>query len=229
MLTAVVGSGRKRPHWSNGQWLPPRVRPAHRRRRRTGTELRAGVVERGEADLVDDDDLGAKDGVDDPTDGVVGQTAVERLDELGGGEVAHPPAGVDRRVAERHEQVALARPRRAEQTRVLLGRDPLEAGQVVERPARHRRGGLVELLERLAHREGRRLQPSTGVGHVARGDLGLDQGAQEVLWAPALRLGRDEQLRRELAHGGELQPAQARGQIRRQRRRRGGHCASLGA
>ena len=47
-------------------------------------QLGAGVVERGEPDLVDDDQVGAQQGVDDLADGVVGQAAVEGVDEIGG-------------------------------------------------------------------------------------------------------------------------------------------------
>jgi hypothetical protein len=45
-------------------------------------ELGAGVVEQSEADLVDQDEVGAQDVLDDATDGVVGQAAVEGLDWL---------------------------------------------------------------------------------------------------------------------------------------------------
>ena len=51
-------------------------------------QLAAGVVERGEADLVDDDQLVAAHRFDGFADGVVGDGAVEVLDELDGGEVA---------------------------------------------------------------------------------------------------------------------------------------------
>jgi hypothetical protein len=51
-------------------------------------ELGACVVERGEARLVDDDEVVAEQVLDDAAGGVVGQAAVEGLDEIGGGEVA---------------------------------------------------------------------------------------------------------------------------------------------
>ena len=57
-------------------------------------QLCAGVVERCEADLVDQDQLVAKQGVDYCADAVVGEAAVEGFDELGGGEVADPVSGV---------------------------------------------------------------------------------------------------------------------------------------
>ena len=40
-------------------------------------QLTASGVERSEAELVEEDQIGAKDGVDDPTDGVVSEAAVE--------------------------------------------------------------------------------------------------------------------------------------------------------
>ena len=58
-----------------------------------------------------------------------------------------------------------------------------------------------------------------GVGGVAGGDLGVDQGAQQFLGCPPLGLGGDQQLGGELAHGGELEPAQPGGEVGCQRRR----------
>ena len=39
------------------------------------------------------------------------------------------------------------------------------------------------------------------------GDLGFDQGPQHLFGGPALGLGGEQQLRSELAHRGELEPA----------------------
>lgn len=55
--------------------------------------LGAGVVERGEADLVDEDEVGFEDLFDDPSDAVVDESAVEGLDQLGGGEVSSAAGG----------------------------------------------------------------------------------------------------------------------------------------
>ena len=96
MLTAVVCSGRNRPQDSKGQWRADAQGAAF-----VGggdepeQQLGAGVVERGEPELVDDDQVVAQQGVDDPADAVVGQAAVEGLDEVGGGEVADPVPGFD--------------------------------------------------------------------------------------------------------------------------------------
>ena len=52
--------------------------------------------------------------------------------------------------------------------------------------------------------------------------LGLDQGAEDLLGCPALGPGDLEQFGRQLADRGELEPAQAGGQVRVQDRRLGG-------
>ena len=50
-------------------------------------QLGGGVVQGREADFIDDDQVVAEQVLDDPADGVVGQAAVEGLDEVRGGEV----------------------------------------------------------------------------------------------------------------------------------------------
>jgi hypothetical protein len=49
-------------------------------------QLGAGVIERGEAEFVEDDQVDSEQRFDDLADGVVGQAAVEGFDEVGGGE-----------------------------------------------------------------------------------------------------------------------------------------------
>jgi hypothetical protein len=51
-------------------------------------QLGAGVVQGREAELVDEDEVVAEQRVDDPSDAVVREAAVEGLDEVGGAEVA---------------------------------------------------------------------------------------------------------------------------------------------
>ena len=87
-------------------------------------------------------------------------------------------------------------------------------------------GGDVELVEGLGDRERGLPHPGADVGGVAGGDLGLDQGAQELLGGPALGLGGDQQLGGELAHRGQFQPPQPGGQVGGQRRCRRGHAGS---
>ena len=56
-------------------------------------QLGAGVVERGEPDFVDQEQVVAEQGLDDFPDAVVGQAAVEGVGQVGGGEVADLAAG----------------------------------------------------------------------------------------------------------------------------------------
>jgi NAD(P)-dependent dehydrogenase (short-subunit alcohol dehydrogenase family) len=72
--------------------------------------------------LVADDQLVAEQGVDDPSDAVVGQAAVEGLDQLGGGEVADPVSGGHGGVAERDQDVTFCRFPRARGGRGSPGR-----------------------------------------------------------------------------------------------------------
>lgn len=89
-------------------------------------QLTAGGVQWSEADLVDDQDVVAEDRFDEPTDAVVGVTAVEVLDQLGGGEVSDLAAGFDPSVSQGDQGVALARPGRPDQRDVLFCLDPLQ-------------------------------------------------------------------------------------------------------
>ena len=86
-------------------------------------QLSAGVVEWGEPNFIDDHQVGAQDGVDDLADGVVGQAAVEGVDQVGGGEIAHLVTGV----AKPDEGVALAAARRADDGQIVLGANPFQA------------------------------------------------------------------------------------------------------
>jgi hypothetical protein len=73
-------------------------------------ELGAGVVHGREANFVDQDEVGLHDLLDDPADRVVGEPAVEGLDEIGGAEVAHPLSLLDGAVSEGDQEMGLARP-----------------------------------------------------------------------------------------------------------------------
>src|SRR5205085_7152042 len=68
-------------------------------------QLGASVVERGESDLVDQDQVVAEQGVDYLAGGVVGQAPVEGFGEVGGGVVADLVAGADRGDAERGQDM----------------------------------------------------------------------------------------------------------------------------
>jgi hypothetical protein len=83
-------------------------------------QLRAGVIQRGEPDLVDQDEVVAEQGVDHPADTVIGQAPVEGLGELGGGVVADLVPGRDGGGAEGDQQVALARAGRYPRFRLVI-------------------------------------------------------------------------------------------------------------
>ena len=124
----MVCSGRKRPQLSNGQC---EATPAGTALVGGGHEaeqqLRAGIVERCEAQLVDDDQVGPQETLDDAAHRVVGEAPVERLLEVGGAEVAHPDADLDRGLPERHEKMALAGAGGTDEHHVLTCPDPLQA------------------------------------------------------------------------------------------------------
>ena len=130
-------------------------------------QLGAGVVERGEAHFIDDDQVVAEQVLDDAADGVVGQTAVEGFGEIGGGEVADLVACCDGSDAERDQAVGFPCPGRADCAVVLRGPDPFQRGQVIERRLRDRGGGDVELPDGLEYRERGGFHPGAGVGLIA--------------------------------------------------------------
>jgi hypothetical protein len=101
--------------------------------------------------------------------------------------------------------VALAGAGGSHEARVLLGLDPLERGEVVKARPRDRGDGDVEVLERLRDGKAGLLEARQCIGGVPAGDLGLDEGPQQLLRCPALGPGDDEELGGDAAHGGELQ------------------------
>jgi hypothetical protein len=166
------------------------------------------AVEGGEAEVVDDDEVVAQEALDEFADGVVGEAAVERLDQLVGLEEADLVAGGDRGAPERLGEVALADTSRAGETQVVVALQPFQRGEELERRARQRAGLDVEAIERLGRREAGGLQAGALVGRLARGDLLADQGGEQLVRRPALGLGGLQQLGRELAHPAQPQPAQ---------------------
>ena len=85
-------------------------------------QLRAGVIQRREAQFVDQHEVVAQQVLDHSSDAVVGQRPVEGFDELGGGEVPNSVSCFDGGDAERDQDVGLAGAGRADQTGVLRGR-----------------------------------------------------------------------------------------------------------
>ena len=77
-------------------------------------------------------------------DGVVGEAAVERFDQLVGLKEADLLAGGDRGATERLGEMALADTGRAGETEVVVAIEPLERGEELERRARQRGGVDIE-------------------------------------------------------------------------------------
>ena len=78
------------------------------------------------------------------------------------------------------EDVALAGAGGSDHAQVLRDADPFQGGEVVERAGRGGGGGHVELLESRVDREGGLAESSAPVGLGAGGDLGFDEGAQQL-------------------------------------------------
>ena len=155
-----------------------------------------------------DDQVVAQEGLDDLADAVVGEAAVEGLDEFGGGEVPDPVAASTAAWPRAIRVWLLPVPAGPMRVRFSLARDPFQGGEVG--PGR---GGML-LADRsnssmvLSDGEAGLLAAQPGVAGVAGGDLGLDQGPQQLFGCPALGLRGDQQLGGDAAHAGELEPAQ---------------------
>ena len=85
------------------------------------------AVKRGEAEVVDDDEVVAQEAFDQLADGVVGEAAVERFDQLVGLKEADLVPGGDRGPAEGLGEVALADSRRPGEAEVLVALQPESA------------------------------------------------------------------------------------------------------
>ena len=225
----MVCSGRKRPHSSNGQCDADAEGSAFVGGGDEAEEqLGAVVVERREADLVDQHEIRPQDVFDDPADGVVGKPAVERLDELGGGEVADAVAGVDGGVAEGDEQVATCRCRPDRRDRGSPSPRPTPGWPGSRRspwsPTRRPTSNSSSVLV-------------TGKAAVLSRSRALDASREAISASTRVRrnssgaqrwvLARDQQLRGEACAWREAEPAQSGLEIGRAARRcRGAHDRS---
>ena len=84
-------------------------------------QLGAGEVERGKAELIDDQQVGAQEVVNEPADGIVSEPAVKGLDQVCGGE-ADPKPSLDSSVTQADEEISGAR--RADLARAFAIRHP---------------------------------------------------------------------------------------------------------
>ena len=69
-------------------------------------------------------------------------------------------------------------------------------------------------------------EPGPGVRRVPGGDLGLDEGAEELLGRPPLGFGGEEQLGGEAAHGSQPEPPETGLEVTGKWGGRGGHAGS---
>ncbi len=167
MLTAVVCSGRNRPQDSKGQWeaIPSDLLSYAAATNRNSSW--APVSSQGcEPEFVDDDEVVAKQVLDEFPHAVVGQTAVEGLDQFGGGEVSDAVTGFDCGDPQCDQGVGLSGAGWSDQADVLRGTDPLQAAEVVEGGGRDRGSGDIELREPFGNGEGGLSHPGAGVGLI---------------------------------------------------------------
>src|SRR5260221_11067129 len=112
----------------------------------TKEQLATGVVEWSESELVNQNQLVAQQAADDFADAVVGQAAVEGLDQVRRNDVANFDAGLDGADAAAHQGMAFARAAGPNQDEVLLGTPPFQAGESVNRRPRAERSRNVDGL-----------------------------------------------------------------------------------
>src|SRR5579859_196044 len=188
-------------------------------------QLRTGVIQGSKTQFIDQNQLVAQQLADQLANGVVGQSAVQRFDQISRHQVAHLHATFDGAYTAAQQRVRLARARRPNQEQILFGAYPLQRGDVLKGWARDRGLSHLEALQGLDHRKATMLETNASVGCIARGDLSLQQRAQHFLGTPALRDRGLQHLRRLLTHGGQLEAAQSVDQVHGQRRRyRGDHA-----
>jgi hypothetical protein len=78
----------------------------------TEQQLGTGLIQGCEAQLIDQDQVVAEYGVDELANGIVGESAIEGLDQIGGDEIPHPQASLDRAIPHANQAVAFARANR---------------------------------------------------------------------------------------------------------------------
>jgi hypothetical protein len=141
-------------------------------------KLRADVVKRRKAEFIDHDQVRAQQTLYDPADAVIGETAIQQLNQRCRSEVAHPATSPDGRLAQVDEGVALADAGRSDENQVLASIDPFQRRQVVEGRLRDRGLGHFQLIETLGDREAGLASTVCLIRLIAGRDLGVDQCAQ---------------------------------------------------
>jgi hypothetical protein len=133
----------------------------------------------------------------------------EQRDPFGRGPERDAVAGEAGADSERDREVCLAGAGWSEQDDVLLACEEVELAEVQHRLALERGlEGEVELLQRLAGREARRLDPGLAAVAVAAVGLGLQQRGGELLVGPLLSTGAIGELRQRPSGRGRFELAE---------------------
>src|SRR5579872_4716951 len=74
----------------------------------TEQQLRTSLIQGSKPELIDEHQVIAQHGVDQFADGVVGESAVQRLDQIGSDEVAHAQTPLDSAIANTDQAMAFA-------------------------------------------------------------------------------------------------------------------------
>src|SRR4051794_21549685 len=131
-------------------------------------------VKRDVADLVDDQQRDPLQPIELGVEAAVALRVGQQRNPFAGGAKGDAVAGQTGADPDRDRQMALAGAGRAEQNDVLLAVEEVELAEVQDRLAPQRAlEGEVELLERLARREARGLDPGLAAVAVTAVDLGL--------------------------------------------------------
>jgi hypothetical protein len=163
-------------------------------------------IERDIADLVDHEQRDERQAPQLCVERIVALGLGEPGDPLGGGRERDAVAGQAGANRDGDREMALAGAGRAQQDDVVLGVQEVELAEVLDDLAADRAlEGEVELLERLAGREARGLDPALAAVALARGDLRREQRLGEAIVAPLLLAGSVGELGRRAGGGRGLE------------------------
>ena len=165
-----------------------------------------GVRERSEAEVIENEELGLGEAVEELGVGPIGAGERELAQQAREAVVAGREALATRAVAERAGQVALAGARCAGDEDALVIADPLTAGEPQHERALQTAGRPeVDVFDRGREVELGYLQEPREAPVVTDRDLPLEQEGQAVLEGEALDVGHSELLLEGVGHAGEAQ------------------------
>jgi len=179
---------------------------------------------RQQPDVVDHDELGAKDAPDGLGHRVIRPVSSHQDAQGLEAEPGHPPAGVDGGLAQGLQEHRLARARGATDHQVLLPSDPLHGPKRILGGRGDGRQGRIPNLEGLAGGKGGRWSAGGGGGAVAAGHLLGHEDPEYLGRRPALRFGRGQHLGGSPADMGQAHAPQQGLEFGVQGRSGGGSC-----